>query len=96
MLVEFKKVRQEQGQGLRRWFQDKLYELVVWYRPDGSLDGFQIHYHSGPEQRALDLARGQGIHAQPGRQRLGIAAEEPGSHTSAKRVHTVARCSQGV
>jgi hypothetical protein len=61
MLVEFKKVRQEQGQGMRRWFQDKLYELVVWYRPDGSLKGFQIHYHSGQDQRALTWRGAQGF-----------------------------------
>jgi hypothetical protein len=59
--MEFKKVRQEPGRGLRRWFQDNLYNLVVWYRPDGSLDGFQIHYHSGQEQRALTWRGGGGF-----------------------------------
>jgi len=59
--MEFKKVRQEPGKGLRLWFEDNLFELVVWYRPDGSLDGFQIHYHCGHEQLALTWRGGHGF-----------------------------------
>jgi hypothetical protein len=61
VLVEFKNVRQEPGRGPRRWFQDNLFELVVWHRPDGSIEGFQIHYRSGQEQRALTWRADEGF-----------------------------------
>jgi hypothetical protein len=61
VLVEFKNVRQEPGKGLRRWFEDNLYELVVWYRPEGSVLGFQIHYHLKQSERALTWREGEGF-----------------------------------
>ncbi len=53
MLVEYKNVRQEPGKGLRRWFEGNLYELVVWYRPDRTVEGFQILYRLNIAERAL-------------------------------------------
>jgi hypothetical protein len=60
VLEEFKNVRQEPGRR-RRWFQGNLCELVVWYRTDGPVEGFQIHYYSGNEQRALTWRAGEGF-----------------------------------
>jgi hypothetical protein len=53
MLVEYPNVRQEPGQGRRRWFDGGHYELVVWYRPDGRFAGFQILYRLEQVEHAL-------------------------------------------
>ena len=66
MLVEYKNARQVPGQGLRRWFEGHLYELVVWYRPDATtIEGFQILYQLMGKERALTWRAGEGFdHAQ--------------------------------
>ncbi len=61
VLVEFKNVRQEPGSGQRRWFEGDLYELVVWYRPDRTVEGFQILYVGDNDERALTWREGQGF-----------------------------------
>jgi hypothetical protein len=61
VLVEYKSVRQEPGKGLRRWFEGNLYELVVWYRPDGTVEGFQILYRLKLAERALTWREGEGF-----------------------------------
>jgi hypothetical protein len=61
VLVEYKNVRQEPGKGPRRWFEDNRYELVVWYRPEGGLEGFQILYLNQGEERALTWHEGDGF-----------------------------------
>ena len=53
MLVEYKNVRQEPGQGWRRWFEGKGFELVVWYGADRTVKGFQILYRRNLVERAL-------------------------------------------
>ena len=63
VLVEYKNVRQEPGCGPRRWFEGGGFELVVWYRADGPVEGFQIlhrHRHRGRE-RALTWRDGAGF-----------------------------------
>jgi hypothetical protein len=66
VLVEYKNVRQVPGQGLRRWFEGHLYELVVWYGPDEkTVEGFQILYRLNSQERALTWREGEGFdHAQ--------------------------------
>ncbi len=66
MLVEYKNARQVPGQGLRRWFEGHLHELVVWYRPDEkTIEGFQILYRLNGKARALTWREGEGFeHAQ--------------------------------
>jgi hypothetical protein len=61
VLVEYKNVRQEPGKGSRRWFEDGVYELVVWYLPDGSVEGFQIHYNNKMAERALTWREAEGF-----------------------------------
>ncbi|HVT71663.1 MAG TPA: hypothetical protein VHD61_00890 [Lacunisphaera sp.] len=61
MLVEFNKVRQEPGAGRRRWFDGGDYSLMVWYRPDGALTGFQVVYRAGFEEHALTWREGEGF-----------------------------------
>jgi hypothetical protein len=61
VLVEYKAVKQEAGKGSRRWFEDESYELVVWYLPDGSVEGFQILYFGRVAERALTWRREGGF-----------------------------------
>jgi hypothetical protein len=61
VLVEYKNVRQEPGCGPRRWFEGESFELVVWYRPDGPVEGFQILYHHRGRERALTWREGVGF-----------------------------------
>ena len=55
MLHEIREVAQERNTGARRrWFQDDGMELIVWYRPDGSVEGFQLCYQADDQrERAL-------------------------------------------
>lgn len=62
MLVEYKNVRQVPGQGWRRWFEGPLYELIVWYQPDGkTIEGFQILYRLKGQEHALTWREGEGF-----------------------------------
>jgi len=53
MLIEIAGVRQISGEGTRRWFRDDELDLIVWYREDGSIDGFQLCYGKLNRERAL-------------------------------------------
>ncbi len=62
MLAEFKQVKQETGGGRRRWFEDEAMELIVWYRGEETLDGFQLCYPGEDRrERALTWRLGRGF-----------------------------------
>ena len=63
MLSEIPGVMQERNAGTRRrWFQDDGMELIVWYRPDGSVEGFQLCYQADDQrERALTWRGGHGF-----------------------------------
>ncbi|MBI5597952.1 MAG: hypothetical protein HY928_17860 [Elusimicrobia bacterium] len=62
MLAELKTVSQPAGQpGTRRWFADEEMDLIVWYTPDGNLDGFQLCYDKGGNERALTWKAGGSV-----------------------------------
>ena len=44
MFKEFARVKQEAGEGRRRWFDDDGMELIVWLDPAGQPHGFQLCY----------------------------------------------------
>ena len=53
MLIESSQVTQERNTDIRRrWFVDDGMDLIVWYRTDGSAEGFQLCYDAedGREQ----------------------------------------------
>lgn len=55
MLREKKDVRQIEGEGYRRWFTDKNFDLIVWYEDENSPSciGFQLCYDKEDRERAL-------------------------------------------
>ncbi len=46
-------VRQVPNDYPRRWFYDDHLDLVAWYKPDGSLHGFQLSYDKTGHEKAL-------------------------------------------
>jgi hypothetical protein len=73
MLTELEKTRQIPGEGTRRWFRDEELDLIVWYKDDGSLQGFQLCYDKLRHERALTWRK-------PGSyQHHAIDAGEPGT-----------------
>jgi hypothetical protein len=56
LLTETKEVRQIPGEGLRRWFGDDYFDLIVWYA-EGKIIGFQLCYDKGQRERALTWHR---------------------------------------
>ena len=62
MLSEFPQVKQEQGGGRRRWFQDGEMELILWFGATELPEGFQICYPgSGQKEHALTWRAGSGF-----------------------------------
>ena len=53
MLTEVKNVKQVPGDPYRRWFQDEVFDLIVWFNNDNSLYGFQLCYDKSREERAF-------------------------------------------
>ena len=63
MLREWKGVRQRSGEGIRRWFRDDRFDLIVWYDGD-SVEGFQLCYDTDKNERAITwYATGSYVHA---------------------------------
>ncbi|MBN1686074.1 MAG: hypothetical protein JW852_05440 [Spirochaetales bacterium] len=57
MLTEIEGARQIPGEGIRRWFRDEELDLIVWYKDDGSIDGFQLCYDKLDHERALTFRK---------------------------------------
>ena len=60
VLAENRSVKQERA-GRRRWFEDDEIELIVWYRPAGEIEGFQICYGRPDDGQALTWRLGTGF-----------------------------------
>lgn len=61
MFHEIKNVKQEPGDGWRRWFESEGMELVVWLGPDDRVTGFQLCYDQGHGEHALTWRDGAGF-----------------------------------
>ncbi len=61
MLAEIKNARQVPGEGLRRWFTDSDFDLIVWLGEGGGVSGFQLCYDKQTRERALTWKRGKGF-----------------------------------
>jgi hypothetical protein len=61
MLTEAHKVKQFGDENLRRWFSDKHLDLIVWYKPDRKVLGFQLCYKLGHHEKALTWLQDKGF-----------------------------------
>ena len=61
MLSEIKNARQIEGEGRRRWFRDENFDLIVWYTSSEQIDGFQLCYDTGSNEKALTWRRAGGF-----------------------------------
>jgi len=53
MLREIGNIKQDPGQFFRRWFNDELLDLFVWYDAGGRIAGFQLCFDKDGRERAL-------------------------------------------
>jgi len=61
MLTEIGHVRQVKGDYFRRIFTDRNLEVVIWYKPDKTIHGFQVSYDLGRRERALTWIESRGF-----------------------------------
>ena len=61
MLSEIPNPRQVVGEGLRRWFTDDYFDLIVWYGSEERPIGFQLCYDKQDHERALTWTRAHGF-----------------------------------
>ena len=45
----------------RRWLSDDFFDLVIWYRPDDTVYGFQLCYDKPSRERALTWMSDRGF-----------------------------------
>ena len=45
----------------RRWLSDDFFDLVIWYRPDDTIYGFQLCYDKPSRERALTWMSDRGF-----------------------------------
>ena len=58
VLTEQKGIRQIPGEGFRRWFTDRDFDLIVWYDDSsGIIVGFQLCYDKQSDERCLTWRR---------------------------------------
>ncbi len=60
-VIEIRDVRQNPNEPFRRWFSDEDFDLIVWYRPDESVDGFELCYDKTGHEKALRWFAGKGF-----------------------------------
>jgi hypothetical protein len=53
MMKEYDHVRQITGEPVRRWFYDDYFDLIVWFKPDGSTFGFELCYDKNGNEKSL-------------------------------------------
>ena len=62
MLQEIEQTKQISSEPFRRWFSDRVIDLIVWYSPDKSvIVGFQLCYRKGIDEHALTWLQGKGF-----------------------------------
>ena len=59
MLKELK-TKQNANDYFRRWFNDEIFDLFVWYDGDGGLVGFQLCYDKDRREGAITYVEGRG------------------------------------
>jgi len=54
-------VRQDSRDHVRRWFFDDNFDLIAWYKLDGTLLGFQLCYDKAEDEKALTWFYDRGL-----------------------------------
>ena len=60
MLTEFKGVRQREEEGIRRWFFNNYFDLIIWYDNSNQIEGFQLCYDKENNEKALTWLKKNG------------------------------------
>jgi hypothetical protein len=60
MMNETKNVRQINGEPRRRWFWSDFFDLIVWFKDESDIIGFQLCYDKNRYQRVLTWKRDAG------------------------------------
>lgn len=76
MLRETRSVRQIPGESPRRWFSDDFFDLIVWYSPRSDIEGFQLCYQKGRDEKALTWFKDAGF----SHNRIDNGEGRPGHH----------------
>ena len=61
IVIEMRNVRQDSPEFTRRWFFDDDFDLIAFYKTDGTLDGFQLCYDKTRREMALTWFAGRGL-----------------------------------
>ena len=54
-------MRQIPNEPIRRWFSNSHFDLVVWYRPDETVEGFELSYDKADKEKAVRWFAGKGL-----------------------------------
>jgi hypothetical protein len=76
VLRETRNVRQIPGESPRRWFSDDFFDLIVWYSPRSDIEGFQLCYQKGRDEKALTWFKDAGF----SHNRIDNGEGRPGRH----------------
>ena len=52
-MIEVRDVRQNPNEYTRRWFSDENSDLIVWYKPDETIEGFELTYDKTGDEKAI-------------------------------------------
>ncbi len=61
MLEELDNVKQFKDEPFRRWFMDDRFDLIVWFKPDEQICGFQLCYDKHREEKAFTWTEDSGF-----------------------------------
>jgi hypothetical protein len=53
LVIEIRDVRQNPNENFRRLFSDENFHLIVWYKPDETIDGFELSYDKTGREKAI-------------------------------------------
>ena len=60
-MIEIRDVRQVPNDYFRRWFSDDHFDLIVWYKPDDAIQGFELSYDKTGHEKAIRWLDDKGI-----------------------------------
>ncbi len=61
MLKEIQNARQIEGEPKRRWFSNRFFDLIVWFKNDNEITGFQLCYNISFDEKGLTWLKDKGF-----------------------------------